>query len=480
MFKSIKKSKMKKVLNLFLVFSATAILSQEKYRVIYDYQTEVINYYKLDKLNNIEDTLTSPKFKRNSLIELKLINVNPFAVSIKTDVKEETIHPKMSGFNFSSLLGKVNSLSGESLNLNVASVTGENSFLSRGKDPQAAKSRGAKLSNQFSDLNKLTTDIDAIEATFRSNLLNPNFDKAQILKNLKESSSKFMDTRIPNPNENYYTFLYNLDNVVKEDTKELQNEIANITSEIDETLNAEQPMSRGELVQTNNTFKNLEALKLSLNAKQTNTSENLNTIKNLYSSLEASNFEQTYDYIIEADKVGIELNFLQSELAKTEGSEPSLIKTRSLNLFSKGGFKINTSVALTLNNFGSKSKDFFIDENSIIGEDTGNGSTPNLSTMINFYPVISENFNIGGSFGVSIPVSGEARGINFLLGPTIFLGSKSRLSLSGGVAYGTVTKLKNGLEVGDTATFTDIDSFTKSVYDFGYYFGISFSLFELN
>ncbi|WP_405563801.1 hypothetical protein [Polaribacter sp. Asnod6-C07] len=471
---------MKKVLSLFLVFSATAIISQEKYRVTYNYQTEVINYYKLDKLNNIEDTLKSPKFKRNSLIELRLTNVNPFAVNIKTDVKEETIHPKMSGFNFSSLLGNVNSLSGESLNLNVGSVAGENSFLSRGKDPQAAKSRGDKLSNQFSDLNKLTTNIDAIEASFRSNLLNPNFDKTEILKNLKESSSKFMDARIPNPKENYYTFLYNLDNAVKEDTRELQNEIANISSEIDETLDSEKPMSRGELVQTNNAFKNLEALKLSLNAKQTNTSESLNTIKNLYTSLEASNFEQTYDYIIEADKVGIELKFIQSELAQTEGAEANLIKTRSLNLFSKGGFKINTSVALTLNNFGSKSKEFFIDENNIIGEDTGNGSTPNLSTMINFYPVISESFNIGGSFGVSIPVSGEARGINFLLGPTIFLGSKSRLSLSGGVAYGTVTKLKNGLEVGDTATFTDIDLFTKSVYDFGYYFGISFSLFELN
>ena len=99
--------------------------------------------------------------------------------------------------------------------------------------------------------------------------------------------------------------------------------------------------------------------------------------------------------------------------------------------------------------------------------------------MINFYPVMSENFNLGGSFGVSIPITGETRGINFLLGPTIFLGSKSRISLSGGVAYGTVNRLTNGLEVGDATTITDLDSFNKSVYDFGYYFGISFSLFEI-
>lgn len=468
---------MRNIILCFLLFSISTIISQEKYRVTYDYLTEEINYYKLDKLNNIKDTLTTPKFKRNSLIEVKLINVNPFAVNIQTDVKEETIHPKMSGFNFSSLLGNVNSMSGQSLNLNLDNVAKESSFLSRGE-----KSRGNKISNQFSDLNKLTTDIDAIEASFMSNLLNPNFDKNEIIKNLKDVSSKILDTRIPDPNENFYSFLFNLDNVVKEDAQMLENEISNISSGLDETLNVEKPLSRGELIQKNNTFKNLDDLRKNLNIKQLNTSQSLSKIKALYASLEASNFEQTYDYIIEADKVAIELKFLQSELSETENetsSAPSLIKTRSLKLFSKGGFKINTSVALTLNNFGSKSKEFYIDDNDVIGEDIGNGSTPNLSTMINFYPVMGENFNIGGSFGVSIPISGEDRGINFLLGPTIFLGNKSRLSLSGGVAYGTVNKLKNGLEVGDVTTITDIDSFTKSVYDFGYYFGISFSLFEI-
>ena len=460
------------------MFFAITITSQEKYRVTYNYLTEEINYYKLDKLNNIKDTLTTPKFKRNSLIELKLVNVNPFAVSIQTDVKEETIHPKMSGFNFSSLLGNVNSLSGQSLNLNLENVSKESSFLSRGE-----KSRGSNIISGFSGLNKLTSTISAMEASFMANLLNPNFDKKEIIKNLKDASFKIKNNRLTNnPNDNFYSFLYNLDNVVKEDVKVLENEISNISSTIDDAVDTEKPLSRGELIQKNNTFKNLDDLKKSLNAKQLNTSQSLSKIKALYASLEASNFEQTYDYIIEADKVAIELKFLQSELSEIENedaSNTSLIKTRSLKLFSKGGFKINTSVALTLNDFGSKAKEFYIDDNDVIGEDLGSGSTPNISTMINFYPVMGENFNIGGSFGVSIPISGESRGMNFLLGPTLFLGSKSRLSLSGGVAYGSVNQLKNGLEVGDVTTITDIDSYTKSVYDFGYYFGISFSLFEI-
>ncbi len=454
------------------------MISQEKYRITYNYLTEEINYYKLDKLNNVEDTLSSPKFKRNSLIELKLVNVNPFAISIKTDVKEETIHPTMNGFNFSSLLGSMNSFSNENLNLNVK----DNAVLSRGITSKEEKSRGDKVNNKFTELNKLTTNIDAIKTSFLSNLMNPNFDKEKIIKNLKEISSKYVDNRLPDPNDNFYLYLFNLNNVLKEDSKDLENEISNISLDIDQTMNSDTTMSRGELVQTNNAYKNLKELTSNISSNQLKTSQNLTKIMDLYTSLEASKFEQTYDYIIEADKVAIELKFLQSKFSErtnTNNTESSLIKTRSLKLFAKGGFKINTSVALTLNNFGGKSKDFYVDNNGVIGEDINSHSTPNLSTMINFYPVIGENFNLGGSFGLSIPISGETKGINFLLGPTIFLGSKSRLSLSGGVAYGTVNKLTKGLEVGDTTTIIDIDNFTKSVYDFGYYFGISFSLFEI-
>ena len=48
------------------------------------------------------------------------------------------------------------------------------------------------------------------------------------------------------------------------------------------------------------------------------------------------------------------------------------------------------------------------------------------------------------------------------------------------MAYGPVTELTNGLEVGDTTDLRDLENFTRTIYDFGYYFGISFSLFDIN
>lgn len=47
-----------------------------------------------------------------------------------------------------------------------------------------------------------------MKASFLSNLLNPNFDKNEIINNLKEVSVKLAGTRdVPNPDDNYYLFV---------------------------------------------------------------------------------------------------------------------------------------------------------------------------------------------------------------------------------------------------------------------------------
>ncbi|WP_406685478.1 hypothetical protein N1F78_07105 [Seonamhaeicola sp. MEBiC1930] len=470
---------MKSIFSLFviLLLLPLSVTSQDKYKVVYDYTTENISYYKLDKSYKVVDTLENPKIKRSSLVEIQLKNVNPFAVDVETEVKEEEIHQAGGGFNFSSLLGGINTFSSDNLNLNVANLPAGEAF--------RANSRGSGITNGFSDLNEKTTNVAALKTTIMSNLLNPNLSKEDIVENVIETAGLQQDARLPDPNENFYVFLTQLEKIVQEDKAELQTDINSMSKEIDqETNNGEEALTRGELIERNYLISDLQSLMTSLNNSTIQTVEDLKKIKSLYTMLEASDFSRTYDYQIEADKVNIEVKFVQSLFAQNANSANigSTLKTRNIKLYSKGGFKINTGVALTLNNFGSKSKDYFVDENGVIGADDNDYFTPNLSTMINFYPYTGENFNIGGSFGLSIPISGDSniKGVNFLLGPSLHFGSKSRLSISGGLAYGPVTKLTNGLKVGDTTTFGGVDNFTKDVYDFGYFFGISFSLFDLN
>ncbi len=468
-------------LTLFISVMLTAtVSSQERYRVTYDYKTEKINYLQLDKNSNVIDTLENGKLKRNSAVELKLQNVNPFAIKVKTDVKEENLTSSGQGFNFGSLLGGINSFTGDRIDLNTSNLPDTDMFAS------SRGSRGSeKASSNFEDLNNTITNVSALKSTFISNLLNPNLNKEEILENLVATADAEKDFRLPSAKDNFYIYLSKVEKTIKESRSDLETNINDMANDIESSTNNDGNLSRGELVSRNYTLNNLQRLMADLNKSSNQSLNNIEEIKSLYTVLEASNFEQTYDYSLTADQVDIELQFVQSDFSNDVENNPddeSTIKTRHIMLKSKGGFKINTSVAMTLNNFGSNSNDFFIDDNGVVGADENNFFVPNLSTMINFYPFIGESFNIGGSFGLSIPISGNdsVSGVNFLFGPSLFFGSKSRLSLSGGLAYGPVQQLTNGIEVGDTTNFGSIDNFTRNVYDFGYYFGISFSLFDLN
>ncbi len=465
---------------LTILLTSCLSFAQERYRITYDYATDKINYLHIDKNNKVIDTLDKPKIKRNSLVELKLSNVNPFAVQVKTDVQEEDLINTGQGFNFSSLLGSINSFTGDNIDLNTSNLPDSNLFRSEGGSRGSATARGS-----VEDLNNQITNVAALKSTLISNLLNPNLDKATIMENLLSTADAEMDARLPSAQDNFYMYLAKVEKSIKDSKSQLESDISAMSKDIEtSSTDTEKAVSRGELVSRNIAMADLQRLMADLNNSTGKSLQNLDELRSLYTILEASNFEQTYDYELSADKVNIELKFVQSDFSNDIDNDDTstTLKTRNIKMFSKGGFKINTSVAMTLNNFGNNSNDYFIDESGVIGADNNDFFVPNLSTMINFYPFIGENFNIGGSFGLSIPISGNNNisGVNFLLGPSLFFGSKSRLALSGGVAYGPVQRLTNGLEVGDSTNFTSVDNFTKNVYDFGYYFGISFSLFDLN
>ncbi|GAB5565945.1 MAG: hypothetical protein Wins2KO_30080 [Winogradskyella sp.] len=465
---------------LTILLTSCLSFAQERYRITYDYTTDKINYLHIDKNNKVIDTLDKPKIKRNSLVELKLSNVNPFAVQVKTDVQEEDLINTGQGFNFSSLLGSINSFTGDNIDLNTSNLPDSNMFRS-----ERGTRGNATAKSSVEDLNNQITNVAALKSTLISNLLNPNLDKATIMENLLSTADADMDARLPSAQDNFYMYLAKVEKSIKDSKSQLESDISAMSKDIEtSSSDTEKAVSRGELVSRNIAMADLQRLMADLNNSTGKSLQNLDELRSLYTILEASNFEQTYDYELSADKVNIELKFVQSDFSNDIDNDDTstTLKTRNIKMFSKGGFKINTSVAMTLNNFGNNSNDYFIDESGVIGADNNDFFVPNLSTMINFYPFIGENFNIGGSFGLSIPISGNNNisGVNFLLGPSLFFGSKSRLALSGGVAYGPVQRLTNGLEVGDTTNFSSVDNFTKNVYDFGYYFGISFSLFDLN
>lgn len=444
--------------------------SQNKYKIVYDYESDITSYYKVSNNNTILDTILTPKFKRKSLIEIQLKNVNPFAVEVTTDVKENNIHQTDSGFNFGSMLSSFSGMAvGGGLKLNPQNLGSDEAFFSRGK------SRGT---SDLQGLNDIITNVNAIKNSLKANMSNPNLDKQEIMKNLIELASKIDDSRIGDPNENFYLFLTTLDRIVLEYKLKLDSEIGTMFTEVDSIANNNPSLSRGA---TNLAYEGLRITQNSLGESTAQVTDDIRDIEMLYRALEASNFNVTYDYQLTSDNIDMQLNFKPSEFAIGSSKGPSTnIKTRNIKLFSTGGFSVNSSIALVMTNFGSNSSDYFIDKQGIIQEDKNDHFIPSMGAMMNFYPRVTENFNVGGTFGLSIPITDEIKGINFLIGPAIFIGNSNRISIAGGVAFGPMSKMTNGLKVGDIADVASLDNYKKTVYDFGYFFGVSFNVFNLN
>lgn len=435
---------------LVILFVGITTSAQKKYKATYDYQTDQLLYFELDDTNKITDTINGATLKRGSILMIEVENVNPFALNLNTTVDEENLHETSGGFNFAGLLGNIQNISGGSLAPNVPELP-----VSELSEFNSPGSRGD--SDMLDDLERLAVNLRALKKSLLSDMRNPNLTKKQIIRNLKNLASQNGDSRLPDPEDNLYLFMETLESLIRTDSDKI-NASFNATAS---------SLSRGATVTR------------TLRSFTEYSSDEAGDVIDLYASVEAASFKQVYDYRVTADKAVVHLNFIPVS-EKSAASNNTPIKIRDIVVKAKGGFKINSGVALTLNNYKDSSKDFFIDQNGLIGSTPNDNFVPNLSTMINFYPIIGENFNIGGSFGLSIPIADDVRGVNFLIGPSVFFGNENRFSFSGGVAFGPVQELTNGLQEGDLAISNDLDGFIKNEYDVGFYMGISFSLFDLN
>jgi hypothetical protein len=140
-----------------------------------------------------------------------------------------------------------------------------------------------------------------------------------------------------------------------------------------------------------------------------------------------------------------------------------------------GGFKITPSIGISFPTYFDKAKDYYARGDTTIVETDGDNFIPNISAFVNFYPYTGKAVNIGGSFGIGIPIKGATISPSFMLGPSIMLGNKYSIALSTGLSIGPIKKLENGFEVGQNLEiFQELKTTTK--YAVGLYSSISFTI----
>lgn len=460
----LKFDKMKRTLTLLLSLGYITANGQYKYRIETDYLQEKTTYLKLDKFNQVIDTLEKPRFKKHAVVQVKVKNVNPFAVNVESSLKETVLYKNEQGFNFAKLLAGTAAFAGKKLAINVEDFSSAGKILS--------DTRGNSTANRLSDFNKLSTEVTAIRETLAADLSNPHLSKTAIKENLVKLARLPEDARLTSPEENFYLYIASLERVFQADKLAITGEVNAMVSGIDSL----KPGSRGDGSEVV-ILRNLKNLLAGLDESAAVSIDNLQKIKILYGLLENSVFERTFEYVLDADQADLELKFSPSTLLP-EGLSSVPNSSMKIKLSSSGGFKINTSIAFTLHK--ADSQNFYIDDNQVVRGDAYDEFVPGLGTMLNFYPVLSNNYNVGGSFGISIPLRSEIKGLNFLLGPSVILGNENRLVISGGLAYSPVNKLTNGIELNAPTRLTSLNNFITSVYKPGVYFSISFNIMKFN
>ena len=192
----------------------------------------------------------------------------------------------------------------------------------------------------------------------------------------------------------------------------------------------------------------------------------------LYEEMEEHRFEKKFVLKPNSDLTTLRIKLTPVDSARLQGVRPQTLNPVSLT--THGGLKVNASVGVSFVRFFDRPQSYYVRDSMIIADDE-DAFSPIISSFFHFYPQSRRQVSVGGTFGLGIGVGGENAGLQtYFFGPSLILGKEQRIVFTTGLAGGKVERLAQGYTVGDAYDATVIP--TKSVYELGYFVGVSFNL----
>lgn len=122
---------------------------------------------------------------------------------------------------------------------------------------------------------------------------------------------------------------------------------------------------------------------------------------------------------------------------------------------------------------------YYVGHDSTVARSSGDVFQPLIASYLHFYSMKDRGFRWGGSFGAGIPLSGENKQLNLMLGLSSFFGKNDPVCLTIGVAGARVKKLME-LNIGDKLPSADAELKYDLVYRVGWFLSLSFNPSALN
>jgi len=220
-----------------------------------------------------------------------------------------------------------------------------------------------------------------------------------------------------------------------------------------------------------NVIENVERL---TKTKENDLVSDVMELVNLYREIINANYR--YNYSITSDP---ELSSLKMELYPKIELPVRDTMVQFFSVKESRGLRIRNSVGLTFTYFEGHRYRYLIGSDSIIRRTERDLFTPLISTFIHFYPARRHGLKLGGTLGFGIPLTGEKKDINFLLGLAAALGEQEPIIISAGVSGAKVNKLTDGFVVGKKTTERNEDKIITQGYGVGGFLSVAFNFNSL-
>jgi hypothetical protein len=449
------------------------ILHAQQYLIRYDLSSMKSNFYHIG-----QDTSRVKKvdLKKNGRIILRVENFNPYywnakVTSYKNPVDEE------SGFGnaFNPLAILTRGFGDIMSNLPMLDIPKSKGIAT---DPNSRfLSTAAKYSEEYEKVQMLTDKYEELSIV-QMQLQELKFNNVKTEVAIKSEARDLVVKTLGTDSLSLLTFVH----LGKQYNNELVNalyELSNLNKDLQDQMPLVNPDNRvdgktfKEIAQkTNSSYSALSKITSLQQNSPAFMMDKVVEVGNLYRDIEKANFNFTYSVNTEPD-----LSYLKLELFPKDNTISKDTMVQYFQLNGKKNMKIRNSVGVAFGYFNANN--YFIDNDSVIRKGKGDLFVPLISTFIHFYSGKTTGFRWGGTFGVGIPVTGEKKDINFLLGITTALGQNEPILLSAGFSGGKVSKLANGYETGQKTKLTSTDKLLTSSYDIGGFVSVSFNLGSL-
>jgi hypothetical protein len=463
---------MRQLIPLLIFCFSFSAASGQQYLIKYDMHDMKAEYFRIG-----EDTTRVRKLdlKRNGRIVLKVDNYNPFYWDAKVTTYKNTVPDESdygNAFNplsffskgFGDILGNIPMLDLPKSKGGLSDVNSR--FIST----------ASQYAEQYQKLMAISEKVDEFQMVkIQLKELKYDFTKTegQIKTEARDLVKKTFELQDPT--------MLTIIGVGKDYTKSLQETLGNL-DQLYGQMQQQLPAINGDSRVEGQSFRDIAqksgSSQMALNKLKEDQQKNPTAIidetvevANLYREITNANFHFNYAVNTDPDLAYLKVQFYPKPEIKSKDTMVQYFQVRE-----KRNLKIRNSVGAAFTYFTANNTKYFVNDDSIIQKSGKDLFNPLIATFIHFYSGKTSGFKWGGTFGVGIPLTGEKKDINFLLGLTTAFGQNEPILLSVGLSGAKVNKLTNGYEVGQKTKIRNETDLVTSGYDLGGFISVSFNL----